>query len=152
MSGLRAVLAPDLGLVDLAVLGVQDGAALVAISAEPEILDDDEPDDGLVLVGALAFGACLRLALRVIRFGEADDLAEELAPLLIQLDFGRDPAALLIDGLPLADRRIRGQGRTRADQDRERHRDTERRPSRSDSLHDDLISCLSAMVRCTSRT
>src|SRR5712691_11380448 len=57
-----AVFDPDLSLVDLAVFGIHDGAALVAISVQAQILDDDEPDDGFVLVGARALDADLRLA------------------------------------------------------------------------------------------
>src|SRR5215510_6936861 len=95
-----SVLDPHLGLVDLAVFGIHDRAALVAISAQAEVLDDDEPDDGLVLVGARALGANLRLALVVVRFGEGGDLAEELAPLLVHLHLGPDLAALLVDRLP----------------------------------------------------
>src|SRR5262249_15228822 len=67
-----AVLRPHLGLVDLAVLGVQNGAVLVAVPARGEPPDDDEADDGLVFVGAIALDAHLRLALRVVRLGEAD--------------------------------------------------------------------------------
>src|SRR3989441_7129065 len=95
-----SVLDPHLGLVDLAVFGIHDRAALVAISAQAEVFDDDEPDDGLVLVGARALGAHLRLALFVVRFGETGDLAEELAPLLVHLHLGPDLAALLVDRLP----------------------------------------------------
>jgi hypothetical protein len=57
-----ALFQPELGLVDFAVVGIQDGATLVAIATRAEILDDDETDDRLVLVLALTRGAGLRLA------------------------------------------------------------------------------------------
>src|SRR5262245_51021401 len=117
------VLAPDLGLVDLAVLGIQDGTALVAVSAEVEVLDDDEADDRLVLFGPLALGAGLRLSLRVVRLGEADDLAVELAALLVQLDLGGDLARLLVDCLPAAGWRIGPDARLRAHHEDNRHHD-----------------------------
>src|SRR5512145_3448317 len=99
-----AIFSPDLGLVDLAVLGVEDGATLVALPSGGEILDDDEPDDRFVFLGARALGADLRLALLVVWLGQAHDLAEELAALVIDLDHGFDLAALLVDGAPPAER------------------------------------------------
>src|SRR6266571_4139766 len=97
---------PHLRLVDLAVLRIQDDPALVAIPAQAEVLDDDEPDDGLVLVGARTLGARLRLTLVVVGLGEADDLAEELAALLVELHLGLRLAALIVNGVPFADQRI----------------------------------------------
>src|SRR5262245_40091639 len=61
-----AVLDPDLRLVDLAVLGVQDGAARVAIAAHHKVPDDHEAEDGLVLVGPGALEANLRVAVLVV--------------------------------------------------------------------------------------
>src|SRR5206468_5857030 len=100
------VLDPHLRLVDLSVLRIQDGPALVAISARAEVADDDEPDDGLVLVGARALGARLRLALVVVGLGQTDDLAEELAALLVELHLGLDLAALVVDGVPFTGQRF----------------------------------------------
>src|SRR4030095_8418166 len=100
-----AALLPDLGLVDLAVVRVEDGAALVAILVATHPLDDLEPDDRLVLVFAGARRALLRLALSVVGIGQADDLAVEFAALIVELDLRDDLAALLVDRLPLTRRR-----------------------------------------------
>src|SRR5215813_330282 len=98
-----AVFHPELRLVDLAVLGIQNRAALVTIPARAQILDDDKPDDGLVLIFALTRRAGLRLALLVIRFAQAGDLGEDLPALIVHFDGGTDLAGLLVDGAPLAD-------------------------------------------------
>src|SRR5262249_37707784 len=74
----RALLGPDFGLVHLPVLRVGDGAALVAVTAGAQILDDDQADDRLVLVRPRTLRADLGLALRVVGLREADDLAEYL--------------------------------------------------------------------------
>src|SRR4029453_6938505 len=95
-----AVLGPEFRLVDLAVLRIHDRAALVAVSAPPDVADDDAPDDRLVLVGAGALGAHLRLAVLVGGLGETDDLPEELAVLLVELHLGDDLAALVVHGVP----------------------------------------------------
>src|SRR4029450_10525600 len=109
------------------VLGIHDRAVLVAVAAGAEILDDHEPDDGLVLLGSGALGADFGLALRVVWLGETGDLAEQLAALLVDLHVGDDLAGLLVDRLPLADDRIerhRGRG---AQQRQERHGRNDRR-------------------------
>src|SRR5262245_7615341 len=94
---------PELRLVDLAVLGIQNRAALVTIPTRAQILDDDKPDDGLVLIFALTRRAGLRLALLVIRFAQAGDLGEDLPALIVHFVGGTDLAGLLVDGAPLAD-------------------------------------------------
>src|SRR3989304_4708001 len=78
-----SILDPELRLVDLAVLGIHDGPALVAIPAEGEVPDDHEPHDGFVLVGARTRGAGLRLALLFGRRppGRAQPRASRSAPL-----------------------------------------------------------------------
>jgi hypothetical protein len=70
---------PD--FVHLAIVGIHDGPALVAIATGVEIPQDDEPDNGLVFVRPQTLRAGLRLALRIIRLGQPRDLAEELAAL-----------------------------------------------------------------------
>jgi hypothetical protein len=62
---------PELCLVDLSVVWVQDRAALPVAAIGAQILDEDQPDDGLVLVAARALDAVLRLALRVDWLGQA---------------------------------------------------------------------------------
>src|SRR3989304_10201670 len=75
-----SILDPELRLVDLAVLGIHDGPALVAIPAEGEVPDDHEPHDGFVLVGGRTRWAGLRRALLVGRLGQARELAGEPDP------------------------------------------------------------------------
>jgi hypothetical protein len=72
-----AILHPEFGLIDLAVLRVQDGAAFVAIFAQREILDYDEADYGLVLV---AFAICASPRFPCLSVGLGSDLAESLPP------------------------------------------------------------------------
>src|SRR5215467_15405307 len=80
------ILGPHLSLVDLAVGGIGDRAVLVPIAARAETLDDHETDDRLVLVGAGALRATLRLAVGIRGLGERHDLPEHLPPLLVHFD------------------------------------------------------------------
>src|SRR5262249_19529226 len=104
----RALFAPNFRLVNFAVFGIHDRAALEAVAVGAEILENDQSDDGLILVGARAPGADLRLALLVVRLGQSGDLAEEFAALVVKLHHRRDLAALFVDGIPPAGRRFGG--------------------------------------------
>src|SRR5712691_5832776 len=59
-----------------------------------------EPGLRLVEDSEIAADLDLRLALFVVRFGQARDLAEELSALLVQLHLGHDLAGLVVDRLP----------------------------------------------------
>src|SRR4030095_5493968 len=94
------VLGPELGLVYLAVSGIHDRAALVTVAGRAQLLDDDEADDGPVLVRARAFDTGLGSSLVVEGLDQRDDLAEDLAALVVHLDVGQRLARLVVDGSP----------------------------------------------------
>src|SRR5262245_9450247 len=115
---------PDLRPVHFAVLGIQNGAALVVSAVGHQILDDDEAHDRLVLVRPLALGADLGLAFVVVGLGQADDLAVDLAALIVDLHLGLHLACLVVDGVPVAERRVGGGRHRHGEPERERRHDS----------------------------
>src|SRR5215471_13825836 len=108
-----ATLGPHLRLVDLSVLGIGDRPPLVPVATDSQVLNDHEAHDGFILVRPRALGTDLRFPLRIVGFGQPDDLAEDLAVLLVDLHVRHDLARLLVDRVPRADRRVEARGRRR---------------------------------------
>src|SRR5690606_6619967 len=98
-----------LGLVDLALVRLEDGAAgVLAAALGLHAADDLHPGDRLALAVVLALVAG-RVGLAGV--DQLDDAALERAVgCLGDLDIGLGLAGLTIDGLPAADRRIGGHG------------------------------------------
>src|SRR5437867_1688796 len=74
-----SVLDPHFRLVDLAVLVLDDRTAFVVFAAAAEVFDDQEADDGFVVIVSRAFRADLGFPVRIVRLRQADDLAEDLS-------------------------------------------------------------------------